>query len=66
MNATELNNILSEHAKWLADNKTGRRADLSSPIRETHAVRVRVPDIRRKLDHENSKGYRPTSKTQVE
>jgi hypothetical protein len=28
MNATELNNILSEHAKWLADNKTGRRADL--------------------------------------
>jgi hypothetical protein len=28
MNATELNNILSEHSKWLADNKTGRRADL--------------------------------------
>jgi uncharacterized protein YjbI with pentapeptide repeats len=28
MNATELKSILSEHAKWLADSKTGRRADL--------------------------------------
>jgi hypothetical protein len=29
MNATKLKNILSEHAKWLADNETGTRADLS-------------------------------------